>query len=304
MTTTVSAPVASTAADAVVTSPPSPSSPVRARRSRIRAGLNWDLVFALPVLALVLLAAVAPGALTAGDPLDGDPRDSHLAPSWEHLAGTDLLGRDVLTRVIYGTRYSVLIGLGASSLGVLLGLVVGLGAAVGPRWADQAISRFVDVVAAFPGLLLAMFLIAFTGRGPDNLILALGIGSLPHYARIVRANAYVTLGSGYVEQARTFGLSSPRVIWRHVLPNALGALPIMITIGLGGAIIGSSALSFLGLGPQPPAAEWGLLLSESRAYLRQAWWSAVFPGIALTSVVIAATVLGQNLQRRYERRDR
>jgi peptide/nickel transport system permease protein len=268
------------------------------------ARIQWDLVFALPILGLVLLAAVAPGLLTSGDPLDANPRESHLAPSWEHLAGTDLLGRDVLTRIIYGTRYSVAIGLGASSLGVLLGLLVGLGAAVGPRWLDGLISRFIDVVAAFPGLLLAMLLITFTGRGADNLILALGIGSLPHYARIVRANAYVTLGSGYVEQAKTYGLGQAKNLWRHVLPNAMGALPIMITIGLGGAIIGSSALSFLGLGPQPPAAEWGLLLSESRTYLRQAWWSAVYPGLALTAVVVAATVLGQNLQRRYERRDR
>ncbi|MDR1442618.1 MAG: ABC transporter permease [Bifidobacteriaceae bacterium] len=268
------------------------------------AGVHWDLVFALPILAIVALAAIAPGALTSGDPLDANPRESHLPPGPEHLAGTDLLGRDVLTRIIYGTRYSVLIGLGASTLGVLLGLLVGLGAAVGPRWLDRVISRFVDVVAAFPGLLLAMFLITFTGRGAGNLVLALGVGALPQYARLIRANAFVTLGSGYVEQAKTFGLTSRRIVWRHVLPNALGALPIMITIGLGGAIIGSSALSFLGLGPQPPAAEWGLLLAESRTYLRQAWWGAVFPGVALTSVVVAATVLGQNLQRRYERRDR
>jgi peptide/nickel transport system permease protein len=262
------------------------------------------LVFAVPVLALVLLMAVAPGLLTSGDPLEGDPRASHLAPSAEHLAGTDLLGRDVLTRIIYGARYSILIGLGASVVGVLLGLVVGLGSAVGPRWLEQVAGRFVDVVAAFPALLLAMFLITFTGRGPDNLLLALGIGALPAYARLVKANALVTLQSGYVEQAKTFGLGKLRVVWRHVLPNALGALPIMVTIGLGGAIIGSSALSFLGLGPQPPDAEWGLLLSESRAYLRQAWWSAVYPGVALTAVVVASTVLGQNLQRRYERRDR
>ncbi|MDR1635218.1 MAG: ABC transporter permease [Bifidobacteriaceae bacterium] len=181
---------------------------------------------------------------------------------------------------------------------------MGLGSAVAPRWLQQVSDRLIDVLAAFPGLLLAMFLITFTGRGPDNLVLALGFGSLPAYARLIKANASVTLQSGYVEQAKTFGLSKARIVLRHVLPNALGALPIMVTIGLGGAIIGSSALSFLGLGPQPPAAEWGLLLAESRAYLRQAWWSAIYPGIALTAVVVASTVLGQSLQRRYERRDR
>jgi peptide/nickel transport system permease protein len=273
------------------------------RRFAVIAGLPWDLLFAVPVLALVVLAALAPQALTDQGPLDADPRASHLPPSAEHLGGTDLLGRDVLTRVIYGARYSVLIGLGASVVGVTLGLLFGLGAAVGPRWLDQLFSRVVDVVAAFPALLLAMFLITFTGRGADNLVLALGVGSLPGYARLVRSGAKVTLESGYVEQARTFGATKARIVFRHVLPNALGALPIMVTIGLGGAIIGSSALSFLGLGPQPPDAEWGLLLAESRTYLRQAWWGAVFPGIALTGVVIASTVLGQRLQRRYERRD-
>jgi peptide/nickel transport system permease protein len=279
--------------------------PTTRRPLRLRlATLRWDLILATAVLALVALAAAFPGLLTSRDPLAANPLESHLAPSLDHLAGTDLLGRDVLTRVIYGARYSILIGLGASALAVTLGLIVGLAAATGPRWLDAILSRVVDVVAAFPGILLALFFIAITGRGVDNLILALGLGGLPKYARTIRANAHVTLTSGYVEQARTFGLGQARVVLRHVLPNALGALPIMITIGLGGAIIGSSGLSFLGLGPQPPAAEWGLLLAESRTYLRQAWWSAVFPGIALTAVVISATVVGQGLQQRYERRDR
>jgi peptide/nickel transport system permease protein len=271
------------------------------RRVRL---IRWDLILSGAVLALVLLAAAAPQVLTPHDPLAADPLASHLPPSAEHWAGTDLLGRDVYTRIVYGARYSILIGLGASSLAVSLGLLVGLTAAVGPRWLDRVLSRLIDVVAAFPGILLALFFIALTGRGIGNLILALGIGGLPKYARTIRANAQVTLTSGYVEQARTFGARTPQVVLRHVLPNALGALPIMITIGLGGAIIGSSGLSFLGLGPQPPAAEWGLLLAESRTYLRQAWWSAVFPGLALTAVVISATVVGQGLQRRYEKRDR
>jgi peptide/nickel transport system permease protein len=198
----------------------------------------------------------------------------------------------------------VLIGLGATLVALLLGSVLGAVAGTSPRWADRAVSRIVDVVAAFPEVLLALLMIAFTGRGALNLVLALGVAGLPKYARTIRANVRLAGASGYVEQARTFGVSGTRNTVRHVLPNALGALPVMVTIGFGGAIIGSSGLSFLGLGPQPPAAEWGLMLSESRAYLRQAWWTAVFPGIALTLVVIAATVLGRSLQHSYERRNR
>ncbi len=263
-----------------------------------------DVLLSVLVLVVAGIAVIAPGLLTSGDPLRADPALSHLAPSLEHLAGTDIQGRDVLVRIIYGARYSILIGLGATALAVILGLAFGVVAGVAPAWADRIISRLVDVVAAFPEILLALLMITFTGRGTVNLILALGIAGLPKYARTVRANVGLARSAGYVEQALTFGLTPSRNVLRHVLPNALGALPVMITIGFGGAIIGSSGLSFLGLGPQPPDAEWGLMLAESRAYLRQAWWSGVFPGIALTVVVIAATALGRALQSSYERRNR
>lgn len=266
--------------------------------------LPWEALLSLAFLLLVLVAVVAPGALTTADPLHADPAAAHLAPSLAHPAGTDIQGRDVLVRIIYGARHSVLIGLGATAVAVALGVTFGSLAGVSRGWVDRLVSRFVDVVAAFPEVLLALLMIAFTGRGSLNLILALGVAGLPKYARIIRANVKTAATSGYVEQARTFGVSATRNTLRHVLPNALGAMPVMITIGFGGAIIGSSALSFLGLGPQPPAAEWGLMLSESRAYLRVAWWTGVFPGLALTLVVIAATVLGRYLQARYERRNR
>jgi peptide/nickel transport system permease protein len=272
--------------------------------SRTLRTTRWDVVFAIALLALTAVAALAPQLLTAGDPLHADPLQSFLPPSGTHLAGTDIQGRDVLVRIIYGARYSMLVGVGATILAVLLGVVLGMIAGVAGRWADQIVSRAVDVLAAFPEILLALLMIAFTGRGPANLILALGVAGVPKYARTMRANVQRARTSGFVEQARTFGLSSPRLIGRHILPNALGALPVMVTIGLGGAIIGSSGLSFLGLGPQPPAAEWGLMLSDSRAYLRHAWWTGVFPGAALTLVVIAATLLGRALQSGYERRNR
>lgn len=261
-----------------------------------------SLVIALLVLLLAVVAAVSPGLLTSEDPLHANPLASRQPPSAAHLAGTDMQGRDVLTRIIYGARYSLLIGLGATLVAVGLGVALGVLASIGPRWFDQLVTRAVDVVAAFPEVLLALLMIALSGRGALNLALALGVAGLPKYARTMRANIQQARASGYVEQAVTFGSSGWQRLVRHVLPNALGPLPVMITIGFGGAIIGSSGLSFLGLGPQPPAAEWGLMLAESRNYLRQTWWTGVFPGIALTAVVMAATVLGHHLQARYERR--
>lgn len=268
------------------------------------AGVPWGVVVSLLVLLLTTVAAIAPQLLAPGDPLHADPLQSHLPPGPGHPAGTDIQGRDVLTRIVHGARYSMLIGLGATATAVILGVVLGALAGAAPAWADRVVSRLVDVVASFPEVLLALLMIAFTGRGTLNLVLALGVAGLPKYARTVRSNVRLAGAAGYVEQARTFGISRARILARHVLPNALGALPVIVTIGFGGAIIGASGLSFLGLGPQPPAAEWGLMLSESRAYLRQAWWSGVFPGAALTLVVIAATILGRALQARYERRNR
>ncbi|QXT61924.1 ABC transporter permease [Tessaracoccus palaemonis] len=281
------------------------SRPVTLRRlGSFGLRIRWDAILAAAVLALTFVAVVAPGLLTSGDPLAADPLAAHQPPSLAHPVGTDIQGRDVLVRIIYGARHSVLIGLGATLVAVLLGVSFGALAGVARGWIDQAVSRLVDVVAAFPEVLLALLMIAFTGRGTLNLVLALGVAGLPKYARIIRGNVRLATASGYVEQAATFGVSRTRSLFRHVLPNALGALPVMITIGFGGAIIGSSSLSFLGLGPQPPTAEWGLMLSESRAYLRQAWWTGVFPGLALTAVVIAATGLGRHLQTAYERRNR
>lgn len=280
---------------------PALSLPVLRRRVR---RIDPTIVLCSVVLLVAAVAAVFPGVITSVDPLYADPAASLRPPGPEHPAGTDLQGRDVLARVVHGARYSLAIGLGATAMASVLGLVVGTVAAIGARWTDQVLSRAIDVIAAFPEVLLALLFITFTEPGVPNLIVALGIAGIPRYARLVRAQILLTQTTGYVEQARTFGLGTLRLLGRHVLPNALGALPVVATIGLGGAIVSSAALSFLGLGPQPPHPEWGLMLSESSDYLRHAWWMGVFPGAALTTVVVAATALGRNLQRRYERRTR
>lgn len=259
----------------------------------------WLAIFYLVLLAV---AVIAPGVLTHSDPLLADPVNAQLAPSAAHWLGTDQLGRDLLTRVIYGSRYSLLISVAAMALAVLFGTLLGLIAALARGVIDELLSRAVDVISAFPDLLLALMLIAFTGPGTNNLIIALGVASVPRFARVVRAQTYTVMTSGYVEQARTFGLSRFTLITRHILPHAIAQVPALATLGLGTAIIGTAGLSFLGMGPQPPTAEWGLMLAEGRNYLRNAWWIAVWPGVFITLTVIAVNTLGRHWQARFEGR--
>lgn len=259
---------------------------------------------ALPSLFLTLIAVATlwPGLLTTADPLLADPLQAQLPPSAEHWFGTDHLGRDVFSRVVHGTRYSVLIGFSAVAIGAIAGSILGLLAGLSRGLIDEAISRFLDVVSSFPDLLLALVFISFTGPGTVNLIFALGVAIIPRFARVVRAQTFVTAQSGYVEQAKTFGLNRHILVMRHVLPHAVAQVPILATIGLGTAIISAAGLSFLGMGPQPPAPEWGAMLSEARNYLRVAWWIGVWPGLAITLTVISISILGRRWQLAFEGR--
>jgi peptide/nickel transport system permease protein len=272
--------------------------PAPARGRRFAPGL----VAAAVVLLLVAVAAVAPRLLTGTDPLAADPFHALVGPSGAHWFGTDQLGRDVFTRVVHGARYSLSIGVIATLLSVLAGGILGLVAGLSPRAVDEVLSRALDVLSAFPEVLLALLFIAFTEPGTTSLIMAIALAFAPRYGRIVRAQTLLVRRSGYVEQAVTFGLSRTRLVWRHILPNVLGPLPILATIGLGSAIVNAAALSFLGMGPQPPSPEWGAMLSESRNYLRVAWWAAILPGATLTITVISLTAVGRRLQRRFEGR--
>lgn len=269
---------------------------------RFSVALPASVWSAIVFLLLVALAVVAPHWLTHSDPLLADPVNAQLPPSAQHWLGTDQLGRDLLTRVIYGSRYSLLISVAAMALAVICGTLLGLTAALARGVVDELLSRAVDVISAFPDLLLALMLIAFTGPGTNNLIIALGVASVPRFARVVRAQTYSVMTSGYVEQARTFGLSRYTLIVRHILPHAIAQVPALATLGLGTAIIGTAGLSFLGMGPQPPTAEWGLMLAEGRNYLRNAWWIAVWPGVFITLTVIAVNTLGRYWQARFEGR--
>ncbi len=262
-------------------------------------------------VAFLALLVIAPGLFTRLDPFTGDPAAGLRPPSAEHPFGTDRLGRDVWTRVVHGARYSVLIGLAATAIAVVAGTVVGVAAGLSGaflqgragRVLDEGLTRLLDVLSSFPAILLAMLVVTFTGPGVWNVAVAIGIAGIPLYARVVRSQTFVVTRADYVAHAAVHGRGRWAVLREHVLPNALTAVPVLAAIDVGTSVLAVSGLSFLGLGPQPPIPEWGVMLAEARDVLRVAWWAGVFPGVFITGTVIAFTVLGRRLQARTDGRE-
>ncbi|MFI5930680.1 ABC transporter permease [Actinoplanes sp. NPDC051494] len=254
-------------------------------------------------LAVVVLAVAWPSSLGGDDPLAADPSHVLQAPGLSHWFGTDQLGRDVFDRVVWGARHSLSIGVTATLIAVTAGILLGVLAGLSHRYADEVLSRGFDALSAFPLLLLALLFIAVAGPGTLALTVAIGIATLPHYARVVRAQTFVVRRAGYVTQAVASGASRTRLVARHVLPNVLGPLPVLAMIGLGEAVLYAAGLSFLGMGPQPPSPEWGAMLNDGRGYLRIAWWASILPGLVVTLTVVALTVTGRHLQHRFEGRE-
>lgn len=260
------------------------------------------LVAAALFLAALAVAAVWPSLLAPFDPYAVDTANALAAPGGAHPLGTDENGRDILSRLIYGARASLLLGFGAIAIAVAGGVVFGLAAGLGNRFLDGLIMRTMDVGLAFPELLLALVVISIVGGGTTNALLAIGLASIPSYARLVRAQTFAIRQSPYIEAARALGVRESQVVWRHVLPNAVKPVVILATIGIGTATVAGSALSFLGLGTAPPEPEWGSMLSSARNFLDLAWWYGAFPGLAITGLVISTTLIGRYLQQRSEGR--
>jgi peptide/nickel transport system permease protein len=271
-------------------------------RVRRRSAPRPAVLIAGLVLVLIVLVVLAPGLFTSQSPTNVQITDVLQSPGAAHWFGTDQLGRDLFARVLYGARPSVLVGVGSTAIALAGGTVMGLAAALGGRWGDWLVMRLADILMALPPLLLALLAVVILGIGTVNLMLAVAIAFIPGYARIVRAEALVVIRSGYVEAAVGLGLRRRVLIARHVLPNALGPLLVLGTVGVGMAMLSASSLSFLGLGVQPPAPEWGALLSSGRDFFQSAWWLGVFPGAAVTVCVIAVNVVGRYGQERFTRR--
>ncbi|MBL7518011.1 ABC transporter permease [Frankia sp. CNm7] len=254
------------------------------------------------LVALIALAALWPGLLARADPNAAEPVDALLGPSGAHWFGTDQLGRDVYSRVVHGARVSLFIGVGATGIALLLGCLIGMLAATCGRLVDEILMRITDVLLSFPGLLLALLVVAMLGPSSTNATIAIGLSSAPGFARLVRGEALAIREAGYVRTAVTFGAGRARVYLRHLLPNALTPLLVLALLSVGAAIIAGSSLSYLGLGPRVPTAEWGSMLAQGKDFLTISWAMAVFPGLAITVTVIAINIVGRDLQRRFEGR--
>ncbi|MFD5215127.1 ABC transporter permease [Microbacterium sp. NPDC058345] len=253
-------------------------------------------------LVLVGLAAVAPGLLAPHDPVQTDVASALLPPSGQHPFGTDQSGRDVFSRVVHGAGASVGIGVLATSLALVVGLVLGSASGAAPRALDTVLMRLTDILLAFPEFLVALVVVALLGPGHANVAIAVTIAAMPVYVRLARTRTRTLRIAEHVEAARILGVPPLRAFLRHVMPGVVGSLSVLATIGIGSSILAAAGLSFLGLGPTEPSPEWGLMLSGGRNVLGGAWWISVFPGIAITLTVISATVVGRRLRARAEGR--
>lgn len=226
------------------------------------------------------------------------------APSPSHPFGTDQLGRDVLSRVLIGAGASLRVAVPAVAFAAVLGVAVGLVAGYHRGWADAVLMRTMDVLFAFPAILLAIAILAVRGPGSTNAAVAIGIVYLPIFARVARAGALSVRVSGYVWAARSTGARESRILIRHVLPNVAGPVIVQVSVSLAFALLAEAALSFLGLGTQPPHPSWGGMLAEGRDAMAQAWWIAAFPGLAIMLVVLACNLLGDALRDALDPRER
>jgi len=272
------------------------------RRRRLRT--NPVALAALVFLALLVLAVLAVPLLTPYDPLAMSPVQQFLPPSRSHPAGTDLFGRDVATRVLYGGRLSLGIGALAVLIAALPGTALGLLAGYYGRWADRLIGWLVDVMLSFPSILLALVIVAALGPGVANVVAAVGIAGIPNYTRLVRGQVLAVRRQPYVRAAVTVGCSDWRIVLRHILPNIMGPIIVFATLDVGWAILNASALSFLGLAVPSPTPEWGSMLNEGRGFLRDAPWVTAAPGLAIALTVLSVNLLGDALRDSLDPRSR
>jgi peptide/nickel transport system permease protein len=271
--------------------------PVASARARAVARFlrNKGAVAGLAILLFWGVVALLGPVVAPYDPTDTVGM-ARRPPSEEFWLGTDTLGRDVFSRVLVGSQVSLLLGLISVGLGAVPGVLMGLVAGYAGGWVDSLISRFVDALLAFPSILLALVIIAALGPSLPNVMIAVGIGTIPLYARLTRGSVLSVKRLPYVEAARVLGNPPHRIMLRHVLANCYAPIVVLSTLQVGNAILVGSGLSFLGLGAQPPTPEWGLMSAEGRDVLRRAWWISTFPGIAILSVVVACNLVGDGLR--------
>ena len=278
----------------------SPRTDAAARAPRRRRRLDIGALASVLVLVFFLVAAIAPALLATHSPTAQDFAHALQPPSLQFWFGTDEGGRDLYSRVIYGTRESLAIGVGAAGLAMVIALVLGTLAALGDRVTSAIVNRLLEVVFAFPTLLFSLLLVAILGPSAGTAILAVGVSTAPGYARMVRGQILSERNAGYVEAARALGHGRWRITRQHILPNAMRPLIAIFTMSIGQSIVWASGLAFLGLGVAPPSSEWGALLDAGRAYLLQAPWLTFIPGLVILVLALTATTVGKYIQNRLE----
>lgn len=267
--------------------------PVRRQRNAM-AGLIIVAIF-------VLLAVFAP-LLSPYDPTVQNLEEALQGPGAQHWLGTDSFGQDVFSRILYGARLALGIGFASVAIGLVGGLVIGLVSGLVGGWVEWALMRLVDAILAFPEIILAIAFVAVLGLGTDKLIYALGISFIGPFARIVRSDVLQVKALPFVEAAQLMGVSKPRIILRHLLPNVLSSLMVQAGIRVSTAILLESGLSFFGIGVVPPTPDWGLMIAEGRGFITMAPWISGFPGVALAMLLIGLTLLGDGLRDAFDPR--
>ena len=263
---------------------------------------NRGAVIGLWVFALFFLVAVFADLIAPYDPTE-QFRDRLLQPpfwqeggSWAFPLGTDMLGRDMLSRLIHGARFSFFVGIVVVVVAATGGILLGLLAGFAPRWLDTIIMRVMDIILSFPSLLLALVLVAILGPSLLNAMIAIAIVLQPHYVRLTRASVMSELGKDYVIASRVIGARLPRLMFLVVLPNCLSPIIVQAALSFSTAILDAAALGFLGMGAQPPTPEWGTMLAEAREFILRAWWVVTFPGLAILVTVLAINLMGDGLR--------
>jgi dipeptide transport system permease protein len=252
-------------------------------------------------VALVVVALLAP-LIAPHEPYQ-QYRDAVLVPPvwqdggrWEFLLGTDAVGRDILSRLLFGARYSLFIGIVVTAIALVVGILVGVVAGYFRGWVDTVIMRLMDIILAFPSLLLALTLVAVLGPGLDNAMIAIALVYQPHFVRLTRAAVMSEKTRDYVVAARVAGAGPLRLMFRTILPNCMAPLIVQATLSFSNAILDAAALGFLGMGAQPPTPEWGTMLAEAREFILRAWWVVTLPGLAILITVLAINVMGDGLR--------
>ena len=258
----------------------------------------------LVVLAIFILSAIFAPLITTHDPIKTDLRNAFHEPSDEHILGTDWLGRDNFSRILYGSRISLAIGFISVSIGMFIGVPIGaLSGYYGGRF-DLLVQRAIDILIAFPGILLAIVIVTILGVGVENVMIAVGVASVPIYTRLVRGSVLAVKEQGYISAAKALGIGDARIILRHIMPNCLGPIIVQSTFQIATAILWAAGLGFLGLGAQPPDPEWGAMLSKGREYIRTAHYLTTYPGLAILLMVLGFNLIGDGMRDALDPRSR